>query len=136
LGIHHLSTLNKVEIKICGDTIVRWVSRVINDAIETLPNCPIVRITTENDCECKQFESVSYLTEQQALMIPSTSQMLPAYISFFPFSKYLAVQLNNSLLENGISLAANNFLRGEIKPSRNISLSWRCYKTFKETHIS
>ena len=91
LGIQHLSSLNKVGIIIWSDwpgydgnnypveddhdDPVRCISRAINAAIETLPNRPAFRFERAQD-KCIHFEPVSSLTEQQGLMVPSTSLLL------------------------------------------------------------
>jgi hypothetical protein len=98
LGIQHLSSLHRVEIilrcKRYGydrnynpmeddyDDTVRCISRAINAAIETLSNRPTPRFETEHDC-CEHFESVSSLTEQHALMVLSSSQLLLPHSSPF-----------------------------------------------------
>ncbi|WVZ94835.1 hypothetical protein U9M48_040678 [Paspalum notatum var. saurae] len=81
LGIQHLSALTKVEVTITGnhkddwnydpaednrhDGTVRFVSRAINAAIETLPNCPTVRFRTPNGWDCIHFKRyLRYLNEE------------------------------------------------------------------------
>jgi hypothetical protein len=99
VGIQHLSSLNKVDITICSDRCgcdgnynpaeddhddtVRCISRAINAAIETLPNRPTPRFARALDDECRHFETVSPFTKQQALMVPSTSQLLQPHTPFF-----------------------------------------------------
>ena len=98
LGIQHLSSLNKVEIKIGSDRheydvdynpvedddddTARCISRAINAAIETLPNRPTASFVYSYSY-CEDFEPVSSLTEQHALMVPSTSQLLQPRTPFF-----------------------------------------------------
>jgi hypothetical protein len=99
LGIQHLSYLNKADIIICSDRhgsnyeynlaednhddTVQCISRAINAAIETLPNRPAARFGRARGHECSHFETVSPFTEPQALMVPSTSQLLQPPTPFF-----------------------------------------------------
>jgi len=105
LGIQHLSSLNKAEIEIGSDwheydvdynpvieigsdwheyDTARCISRAINAAIETLPNRPTASFRRVHSYSyCEDFESVSSLTEQHALMVPSTSQLLQPHTPFF-----------------------------------------------------
>ena len=97
LGMQHLSSLNKAEIEIGSDwyeydadynpvedddDTARCISRAINAAIETLPNRPTASFVYSYSY-CEDFESVSSLTEQHALMVPSTSQLLQPHTPFF-----------------------------------------------------
>ena len=98
LGMQHLSSLNKAEIEIGSDwyeydadynpveddhdDTARCISRAINAAIETLPNRPTASFVYSYSY-CEDFESVSSLTEQHALMVPSTSQLLQPHTPLF-----------------------------------------------------
>jgi len=97
LGMQHLSSLNKAEIEIGSDwyeydadynpvedddDTARCISRAINAAIETLPNRPTASFVYSYSY-CEDFEPVSSLTEQHALMVPSTSQLLQPHTPFF-----------------------------------------------------
>ena len=97
LGMQHLSSLNKAEIEIGSDwyeydadynpvedddDTARCISRAINAAIETLPNRPTASFVYSYSY-CEDFEPVSSLTEQHALMVPSTSQLLQPRTPFF-----------------------------------------------------
>ena len=98
LGIQHLSSLNKAEIEIGSDWYeydvdynpveddrddpVRCISRAINAAIETLRNRPTASFEIQ-EVGRKHFESVSSLTKQHALMVPSTSQLLQPHTPLF-----------------------------------------------------
>jgi hypothetical protein len=95
LGIQHLSTLSKVEIKIYGDCVydsnytptedendgaVRCVASAINGAITTHPNRPTIRFETEKEKDCEHFECVSSLSE---LLIPSPLTCVLQHVSLF-----------------------------------------------------
>jgi hypothetical protein len=77
LGIHHLSALSKVEIKIVGNCdndidyvpvevldhgIINCIAYAIKNAVETLPKHPTIRFETEYNDGCEHFKSVSTLS--------------------------------------------------------------------------
>ncbi|CAO2168209.1 unnamed protein product [Urochloa humidicola] len=71
LGIQHLSSLSKVQVKIYGycipdsnydptedeiDGAIKWVASAINSAVTTHPNRPTVRFKTKRAEVCEHFE--------------------------------------------------------------------------------
>ncbi|OEL27456.1 hypothetical protein BAE44_0011525 [Dichanthelium oligosanthes] len=101
MGIQHLSSLSKVEVKIRGDRIchtnydptedlyddsVRYVARAISASVNTLSNCPTIRFETEDHGVCEPFESVrkeklgDRQTELQQLVSPFGKSLSAPYL--------------------------------------------------------